>query len=256
MRILQILVLLFLVNSFVNAQVCGYTFLTIYLTDSKGNPIKNAEIKTFDKELKNEDKLHYPRENQDQIDGFRKAIAWSETKQAYFGSEGMCSGHQDVGFRITAKGFEKFDFVTNLNLGWTSYEIKLKRDLSKEIAKAVKLAHFRGEIFDQTKAVIPFADIEIIDENGKIFSIKTNDNGRFQVDLPQKKFTIKIKKQGFRRLKIINFNLEDTKTIWLDLTLKVRGCDDCDDDMFGGNDGENNRKEEVLDYQSIKKNND
>ncbi|MCU0240628.1 MAG: carboxypeptidase-like regulatory domain-containing protein [Pyrinomonadaceae bacterium] len=225
MRILQILVLLFLVNSFVNAQVCGYTFLTIYLTDSKGNPIKNAEIKTFE-------------------------------KQAYFGSEGMCSGHQDVGFRITAKGFEKFDFVTNLNLGWTSYEIKLKRDLSKEIAKAVKLAHFRGEIFDQTKAVIPFADIEIIDENGKIFSIKTNDNGRFQVDLPQKKFTIKIKKQGFRRLKIINFNLEDTKTIWLDLTLKVRGCDDCDDDMFGGNDGENNRKEEVLDYQSIKKNND
>lgn len=253
MKFLQILALMLLLTTLGIAQECGYTFLTIYLTNSKGQSIKNAEVKTFGKDFKNEDSLHYPT-NQVSYDRLRKNIAWSEEKGAYFGSEGMCGGHRDVGLRISAKGFETFDKIIDLPLGWTSYSIKLKQKGTNELAEALNLSHFFGKVLDENEALITGADFELVDGNGKKNAARSDSNGQFEIDLRIENYTVKVSKPGFRKLKIINLQIEDAKMIYLDLTLKVRGCDDCDGDILGENNGEN-RKEIVIDYKTIKRKN-
>lgn len=84
MRVFLLLILILGLTVFANAQVCGYTFLTIYLNDSDGNLIKNAEIKTFDKDFKEKDNLHYPSKNEENYDSMANQIAWSEKKTGLF----------------------------------------------------------------------------------------------------------------------------------------------------------------------------
>lgn len=242
---------MFLFATFVNAQACGYTFLTIYLTDFQGNTIKNAKIRTFEESFKTEDFLHYPRNNQENYDSLTNSIAWEEKKQAYFGSEGMCGGHRSVGLRISTEGFKEFEKVIDLPLGWTTYSVKLARINSKDIAEAIQLTHFSGKIIDINNGVITSANLEILAESGKKYFTKSDSDGWFEIDLPLGKYTARVSQNGFKTLKLINFNIEKTQRIYLDLKLKVRGCDDCNGDILGENNGED-RKEEVLDYQKIK----
>ncbi len=250
MRFLQISLLIFFLCSFAKAQACGYTFLTVYLTDLNETPIKNAKIETFDRDFKQKYYL-YPEKSPDRLE---RKISWSEKKQAYFGSEGMCGGHRDIGFRFSSEGFEAFDKVINLPLGWTSYSIKLKRNNSSDVAEDLKLTPVFIKIIDGQEAAIPFADLEILEKNGKKYISKSDENGRFESDLQIGSYIIQVSKAGFRKVKIINFNIEDTQTVYLDLNLKVRGCDDCSGDILGENKGED-RKEVILDYQSIKRKN-
>ena len=233
MKVLQILVLIFFLCSFAEGQACGYTYLTIYLTDWNETPIKNAKIETFDKNFKEKYYL-YPEKSSDRLE---RKISWLEEKQAYFGSEGMCGGHRNIGFRFSAEGFEIFDKVIDLPLGWTSYLIKLKRNNSSDVAKDLKLTRIFAEVFDERDALIPFADLEILENSGKKYISKSDEDGRFETDLFMGNYIIQVSKTGFRKLKIINFNIEDTKTIYLDLNLKVRGCDDCNGDILGKNNG-------------------
>jgi len=251
MRGLQSLALILFLASLAGAQACGYTFLTVYVTDSDDRPIKTAEIKTFDGNFVEVDRLHYP-QNDDTSDRFRKNLAWVEAKQAYYGSEGMCGGHRAVGLSILAKGFETLNSLIDIPLGWTSYSIKLQKKGIRKYADVKKLAHFRGEVIDDNKGVIPSARIEITDERGQRFRIESNEDGRFDVDLPVGNYSIQISQPGFRKLTIINFRIEDSDTIFLDLQLTLRGCDDCDGDILGENDGAA-RKEIILDYQIIKR---
>ena len=250
MKVLQILVLIFFLYSFAEGQACGYTHLTIYLTDWNETPIKNAKIETFDKDFKEKYYL-YPEESYSRL---KRKVSWLEEKQAYFGSEGMCGGHRNIGFRFSAEGFEIFDKVIDLPLGWTSYLIKLKRNNSSDVAKDLKLTRLFTKIIDERDASIPFADLEILENSGKKYIFRSDKDGRFETDLPMGNYIIQVSKMGFRKLKIINFNIEDTKTIYLDLNLKVRGCDDCNGDILGKNNGED-RKQVVLDYQLIKRKN-
>lgn len=189
------LILLFLLSlsTLTQAQSCGYTFLTIYLIDSKGQTIKGAEVKTFKKDFTKEDLLHYPQmELGDRPP--RKEIGWWEAKGAYFGGEGMCGGHRDVGLRISAKGFETFDKIIDLPLGWTSYRIKLKQTGTIEVAGAVSLFRYHGKVMDENKAVIPFAGIEFRNENGRKHLTRSDNDGRFEANLPIENYTVTVSK--------------------------------------------------------------
>lgn len=248
MKFFQSLLLIFLLGNLnfdIKAQRCGFTLLTIYLTDFKGEIIKDAEIKTFDKDFEQENHLDYFR---------NPGISWNEKKRAYFGMEGMCGGHIGVGLRISAEGFETFDRIINLPLGFTSYSIKLKRKETNEVSEIISLSPIKVRIYDENKAIISSADIEIIDAEGKKYYLRSNEMEIFEIDLPIGSFTIQISKVGFRNLKLINFQIENTDTIYLDLMLKIRGCDDCKGDILGENKGED-RKEVILDYQTIKRKN-
>jgi Carboxypeptidase regulatory-like domain len=251
MKVLQVLVLILGLTVFSNAQECGYTFLKIYLKDNEGKSIKTAEIKTLGKDLNKEDFLHYPK-NEISYDKLRKNISWSEAEQAYFGSEGMCGGHREVGLRISATGFETFDKIIDLPLGWTTFSIKLNRKGTNETAKAERWTHFSGKVFDENQAVIPFVDLVIINKSGMRFEVKSDDNGYFDFDLPIGTYVVRVSKPGFKNLNVINFQIENSETIFLDLMLKVRGCDDCGGDILGKNNAER-KNEIILDYQIIKK---
>lgn len=257
MKILRVLMLLVFLTSLTKAQECGYTKLVVYLTDVQGQLIKNAEIKTFDKNFDKEDILHYPNGDttydysRDNISSFRlmRDISWSEEKQAYLGGEGMCSGHRDVGLRISAKGFETFDRIIDLPLGWTIYSIKLKHKGKNEVVKVEKGIHVTGKISDENKTYIGSADLLIVDGKGKKYQLKSDDYGRFVVDLFAGNYSLQVSKNGFKTLKVINFQVKDTEIIYLDLILKVSN-----ENVSGQNNKEEGRLD-ILDCQIIKRKN-
>lgn len=253
MRVLQIFTLLLFATVMADAQACGYSFLTIYLTDSKGQVVKNAEIKTFSSDFKTEDDLHYPGK-EGSYDRMVKDIGWSPEKQAYFGAEGMCGGHKGVGLRIASKGFEIYEKVIDLPLGRTSFSIKLARVGRNELSEMSKLVNFRGRIFDENRALVSDAEFEFKDMVERKYATKSDNEGRFEINLPVDMYTVQISKSGFRTLTITNFDTEGSKGIYLDLELKIRGCDDCDGDILGRNNGEN-RKGIIVDYKTIKQKN-
>lgn len=220
MKILQVLVLIFGLSVFANAQACGYTFLTICLKDSEGKPIENAQIKTFDKDFHKEDSLDYPK-NKPNYDHLRKNISWSDEKQAYFGSEGMCGGHKDVGLRISAVGFETFDKIIDLPLGWTNYSIKLKRKGTNDITEAVKPTKVFGKILDLADAGIPKAKVSLFVKEDKVSDTFTDSGGNYVLFLPIGQYHLEISADGFSKSIVENFGVLDNKNIKMDLILEV-----------------------------------
>jgi len=237
MRTAFLLLLLLGVSGSAFAQACGYSFLTVYLVDSKGRTITNARISTFDRDFKKHDRLHYPRHD-DSPDPLSNKIAWSEKKQAYFGSEGLCGGHREVGLRVEADGFEHFDKVIDLPLGWTSYAISLRRSGTSDMSSAMKLSQLIGNLTDVNHTAIPLVEVVVIGEGGPTLKTLSNERGRFEFDLPSGIYSLTISSGGFKRLKVINLSIVESDTEFLNLILQARDAD---------------WTEEILDYKTIKK---
>ena len=207
-------------TSFAKAQECGYTFLTIFLTDSKKELIKNAKIDTFDENFKEKFFL-YPKDKTS-YDQLERSISWSEEKQAYYGSEGMCGGHKDIGFRISAEGSETFDKVIDLSLGWTSHSIKLKRNGTSEIAESVKLMRISGEISDLINSGIPKVRITAFSREIKVSETFTDLDGNYELFLPVGQYNLEINADGFIKSIIKSFSILNDKNFNLDLKLEVK----------------------------------
>lgn len=220
MRVLHILILLLFVTSFAKAQACGYTFLTIHLTDSNSQIVKNAEIKTFDKDFKKQDFLHYSGKTFS-YDSRKKDISWSEDNQVYFVTEGMCGGHRDVGLRIKAENYETFEKVIDLPLGWTAYSIKLKRNDSDEIAEIIELTRIKGKILNLAGVGISKSQITAVSKEKTIFKTHTYSNGFYDLYLPVGEFNLKISAEGFKDI-TRDLIIADSKTVEIDLTLENR----------------------------------
>jgi hypothetical protein len=180
MKILQILALVLLIfgfNFFVKAQACGYTSITVYLSDNNGKPIKNAEFKFFDRNYDSEG-LH-----KDNL------MSWSEERNSYFGAEGMCGGHRNVKMEVSAEGFENFTRQVDLPLGWESFSIKLKRKGTNEETYFEPLAHFRGEVSPEKGILFSETRIILINKSKKQFQTITK-GGRFALDVPMGDYKI------------------------------------------------------------------
>lgn len=232
-------------------QACGYTFLTIFLKDGNGNLVKNADIQLFNSDFSQKDTLHFPLDSDDgSSEPLRRRLEWSEKRQAFFGSEGMCSGHKNVGLRIIADGFEKFDHLINLPLGRTVYEFQLRRHRSDGYVQVKQLSNFRGSLKDKLDALITEANVKVSKAGKDVFETSSDDNGQFEFNLAEGEYKFTIYKPGFRRLIITNVVVTKPLMEYLDLKLKVRGCDDCKGDLYGENDG-TERADEVIDYRTI-----
>lgn len=235
MKILVTAFLLCGLSATAMAQACGYTFLTVYLTDSNDRKVADASIKTFESDFKKEVRLHYPRD-EDWPDRLSKKIAWSDIKEAYFGSEGLCGGHRNVGLRIDAPGFELFEMIIDLPLGWTSYAIRLRQPGSSVGATATKLSHVIGYLEDINAVRVLGAEITLSGKNARKILTSSNDRGQFEFDVPVGDYEIAISKEGFNRLRIVNLNIVEPEGEFLDLKLE-----------------RDNGVEKVLDYQTLKR---
>jgi len=214
MKILQVLILLLAFSSFAKSQACGYTFMILYLTDSNGQTIKNARIDVFDRDFKN--KFFLYRKNNEP-----SKLLWSEEKQAYFGREGMCGGHYDIGFRISAEGFEEFDLITDLPLGWTAYSINLKPLKSNESVKVSSLTSVQGILTDRSNQRIGNVQVSAFEKERKIFETISDANGFYQLFLPQGTYDIKFAVEGFKVANLENVRIIDTKGKYFDWVLDV-----------------------------------
>ena len=235
MRVLWILSLIVALAVFANAQACGPASLSIYLTNNEGELIKNATVQFLYEEYENKDQIEIP---------------WLEKIQGFSRTVGRWSGVK-IRLKITASGYHNFEKIFDIPRGWTSYSIKLSRKGQKESAQISNLTHFEGKVIDEKEAIIPSAILEITGENGKKYYTKSDSDGWFEIDLPLGKYTVKVSQQGFKDLKLINFNPENKSWIRLNLKLKVRGCDDCKTSILG-KDWEPKIQEVILDYQKIK----
>jgi len=194
-------------SGFVKAQACGYVFITVYLTDRMGNPIKNADFKFYDSKYESAG-LHR--------DGLMK---WNSEKSAYFGSEGMCGGHYKVKMEISAEGFDKFVRDVDLPLGRKSFSIQLKRNGINEEPYFESLANFRGKVSFEKIYSLSETQIVLTDNNKKQFKTFTKD-GRFEIDVPKGQYRIEfIQSEDFLPTVFENKNL-DTDSNFVEVLIK------------------------------------
>lgn len=235
MRVLWILSLILGLAIWGNAQACGPASLSIYLTNNEGEVIKNATVQFLYEESKNKDQIE---------------LSWLEKIQGFSGTVGRWSGVK-IRLKISATGYNNFEKKFEIPRGWTSYSIKLSRNGQKESPEIVSLTPFIAKVLDDNEAVIPSAMIEITEENGRKHVTSSDSDGWFFIDLPLGKYIVKVSQQGFKDLKLINFNPENSREIYLNLKLKVRGCDDCKNSILG-REWQPKIQEVILDYQKIK----
>lgn len=200
-------------------QACGYTFLRLYLQTPQEKSVSAAEIKTYDKNFKNELNL-YP-EKDDSVDPFEKRLQWNEESQSYNGSEGMCGGHRDVGFRISAPGFENFDFVTDLPLGWTAYLVTLRPVGATDPPKATKLVRITGDIIDSRKQGIASVQVGTTEPQPAFFETFSRASGFYEIYLPPGKYDLKFVHQGFKTSIFKAYDISDGRHRRLDLALEA-----------------------------------
>ena len=216
MKILPILIFLFLLTSFAKAQACGPIFLRMYLKDSKGQIIKNAKIETFDNEFKNKT---FPLD---------KSISWGEEEQSYFGAQSLGGEAFDIGFRISADGFETFETVIDLPFGWHAYSITLKAKKSDEITNISKLTVIKGSV---SKIIGQWGNkvkITVFDKEKRVVFSQENLGEYFSLFLPKGKYDLEFSADGFKTTFVKNFevpsseNEKRSKEKELNITLEVR----------------------------------
>lgn len=239
MKILQILALLFFLTSFVKAQACGPAYLTIFVTDSNGETVRNVKFQFFDENFKNED------------DYYHRGLPWSEEKHAYHSVVGF-GGNGRTGLRISAEGFENFDKVISLPIGWITYAVKLKRIGTDEISEAAKLNRIDGQVSDLAKTGISKAGIIAVNENNEIIKTASGSNGHYEIFLRDGNYRFEVFADGFK--KAVGQNIIVSGRDTLDFNLEIneddsaRFFDKCFD-VFPIYELQNNGFSEISDFK-------
>ena len=129
MKNLALLVAAFGVSLSVNAQVCGYSVTTIYLSDSGAKPIEGAKVEIFDKDSES-------------IGHFKvyTRTYWDKERKAYVIRHGLCGEHRNVVLRISAEAFEIAEQVVDLPFGRQGFIFRPKRKGTEEKFTVEKLS--------------------------------------------------------------------------------------------------------------------
>jgi hypothetical protein len=101
----------------------------------------------------------------------------------------------------------------------TETQFDIRRTLRRDGQAAIE-----GTVFDLTRAVIPTADVKLINERTKrVITTKVNDIGRFRFsDLERGVYTIQVYAQGFIKLEQSGLEVSDEQALNLDVMLKVQ----------------------------------
>jgi hypothetical protein len=97
-------------------------------------------------------------------------------------------------------------------------KVDVQRTLRRDGQAAIE-----GTVFDLTRAVIPTADVKLINEQTKReIKTKVNDIGKFRFsDLEERVYTIQVYAQGFIKLERLGTKVSDEQALNLDVTLVV-----------------------------------
>lgn len=190
-----------------NAQLCGKYTTTLFITDTKGVPIKNPGIKVIP--LRGDDYSKI-RSFVWEKDNFSKAsISFREGYKV--------SG--DYKIVISAKGYlpeeREIRFPHCVN---QRFEFRLKAE------NGPKLTILSGKVFDQAGAVIPETRVVLTNAEGEKLETYTNDDGIYTIDVEPGTFSIEfeyLKHKGWEKFKIEKYEIASIEKITLDVTLRV-----------------------------------
>lgn len=101
-----------------NGQACGYSFTTLYVEDHAGNTIHKPSVSVRRQDPNDDYNPHFKEVSK---------TYWDETRKAQVFAHGLCGSHRDVLLIVSAEGFEAFQQVIDLPLGWQAFALKLKR---------------------------------------------------------------------------------------------------------------------------------
>jgi hypothetical protein len=92
---------------------------------------------------------------------------------------------------------------------------------AQNISERSEKSTLSGTVFDETGAVIPETKVTFTDKAGKVFSVSTNEDGVFQIELNEGKYTVEFYKTNFKRYKIENYRLAFRSKMQFDISLEV-----------------------------------
>lgn len=81
-----------------------------------------------------------------------------------------------------------------------------------------------GNVLDSFGALIPNAKIKFRDETGKIVQTLSNDDGRYQIELPEGLYEITFEKRPFTTFRVTDYWLYEAAKLRLDVSMRCVGC--------------------------------
>jgi len=99
-----------------------------------------------------------------------------------------------------------------------------------------------GTVFDQHGAVISQTKVTFTDNSGKVFAIFTNEDGVYEIELIEGKYTIEFYKAYFKPYKIENYNLAFKTKMQFDVVLEVKPCPEINCDWIEADPVQTNKK--------------
>ncbi len=171
------------------AQACGYSHAKFFVTDSKGNAIRNATFEFLEADSK-KSAIH------------SNLVRWSSEDASYLLTEGMCGGHHDIRVKIASDGFESVERIIDLPLNRPEnllvYRIRLGKIGANEVSSFEYVSKLKGTIFDANGAVVPGTRVSAKNVAGRIFTAVSNERGEYSVELPYNRYD---RARGFREAK-------------------------------------------------------
>lgn len=106
------------------AQACGISLNTFYITDANGKPIKDVTIEFLNEKFRIDE--HFQLYTQ---------TYWDDKLKAYVSKHGLCGEHFRVGIRIIANGFESVNRKFDLPFNERTFAVSLARVGKKQKTK-------------------------------------------------------------------------------------------------------------------------
>ena len=112
--------------------------------------------------------------------------------------------------------------------------------------KAEEMFVLSGTVFDSEKAVVPVTEVTAEKKNGRKFQTTSDENGVYKLSIPFGEYTIIFHKDGFKILKVIEFENSSLLEKTFDANLEVGTCSDCNGDLYGEDNSDKRKSKEII----------
>ncbi len=109
-----------------------------------------------------------------------------------------------------------------------------------------KMFILSGMVFDSEKAVIIGTEVTAENKDGRKFQATFDENSLYKLSIPFGEYTIIFHKNGFKILRVINFENSSLLEKTFDANLEVGYCSDCNGDLYGEDNSERRKPKEII----------
>jgi Carboxypeptidase regulatory-like domain len=205
MKTFRLVLFIFLVlnfNQIIKAQAdCVFDF-RLYVRDSNGKSIDDANIKMnlVDFYFNSQHKIY---------------SAWTLL--------GVGSKYNSI-LKVEAKGFNKFQKEFELKCGFYAYDLRLSEKKTNEPASFEELARISGKVVDANNAVIAETRVFLSDVSGKVRETVSNENGYYDFIIPSGNYSLEfVGTNGFEPKKFKDYKILKGNN-YLNVILEAKSC--------------------------------